>query len=443
MRAGSSCEESCSREGAAISLDSLAVRPIVYGERKQWDELMAKHHYLGLKGIVGETMRYVALLDGKWVALLGWGAAAFKSAHRERWIGWDASLQWGRLKLIANNVRYLILPGVKIPNLASKTLSLNIKRLSDDWKTQYGHPILVAETFVDQSRYRGTCYRAAGWLELGETKGFGRNGGRYYEHGRKKTLFVNPLRKGALRLLADPWPHPELLVQEPMMNITACRLEGLLDYLREVPDPRMKRGIRHQMLSVLAVSVCAVMSGARNFAALADWAQACTQKTRSRLECRFKDGRYMPPSEPTIRRMLRDIDADALDRAVNAWLLTQSPLEEGRAVAVDGKTLRGARNKDGKQVHLISAILHREKVVIAQDVTQEKSNAIPAFKSMLAEMDIKGAVVTADAMHTQKDTAQFIKEKKEADYLFTVKDNQPALREDIAALGLESFPPCV
>ena len=76
-------------------------------------------------------------------------------------------------------------------------------------------------------------------------------------------------------------------------------------------------------------------------------------------------------------------------------------------------------------------------------MTQEKSNEIPAFKSMLAEMDIKGAVVTADAMHTQKDTAQFIKEKKEADYLFTVKDNQPALREDIAALGLESFPPCV
>lgn len=225
------------------------------------------------------------------------------------------------------------------------------------------------------------------------------------------------------------------------MNIPACRLEGLLDYLHEVPDPRMKLGIRHRMSSVLAVSMCAVMGGARSFYAMVDWAKSCTQKTLSRLGCRFKDGRYIPPSEPTIRRMLRDIDADALDQGRNAWLLAQFPIQDGQAIAVDGKTQRRARNKTGHQVHPISAILHREKVVVAQEVTREKSNEIPVLRSMLAEMDIQGAVVTADAMHTQKDMAQFIKGHKHAEYLFTVKDNQPTLRADIEALGLDSFPP--
>lgn len=112
MSMGSSYQETYKEGGVTVSLESLEVRPFGHSERKRWEGLMAEHHYLGLKGIVRETMRYVALLDGKWVALLGWGAAAFKSVPRDRWIGWEASLQWGRLKLLANNVRYLILPGV-------------------------------------------------------------------------------------------------------------------------------------------------------------------------------------------------------------------------------------------------------------------------------------------------------------------------------------------
>ena len=127
----------------------LEVRPIFPCEQSLWNDLVKKHHYLGLRAIVGEAMRYVALLDGQWVALVGFGAAALKSRHRDCFIGWKPAIQWQRLKLVANNVRFLILPDIRIKNLASKVLSLTTKRLSADWLELHGHPILLAETFVD------------------------------------------------------------------------------------------------------------------------------------------------------------------------------------------------------------------------------------------------------------------------------------------------------
>ena len=147
-------------------LNSIVLRPISSGERSDWDGLMAKHHYLGFKSLVGESIRYVALLQSHWVALLGWSAAALKCRPRDTWIGWPQVIQWQRLHLIANNSRFLILPHIHIPNLASKILSLNLKRLSNDWEKTYSHPVLVAETFVDIRRFHGTCYKAANWIYL-------------------------------------------------------------------------------------------------------------------------------------------------------------------------------------------------------------------------------------------------------------------------------------
>jgi len=110
---------------------------------------MAAYHYLGFKHLVGESTRYVALLEEQWIALLGWSSAAFKSAPRDQWIGWSEEQRPQRLKFLANNSRYLILPGILVKNLASKTLALNLKHLSADWLADYGHPVLLAETFVD------------------------------------------------------------------------------------------------------------------------------------------------------------------------------------------------------------------------------------------------------------------------------------------------------
>jgi hypothetical protein len=424
----------------------LEVRPIFHGEQTQWNDLVKEHHYLGLRALVGETMRYVAILDGQWVALIGFGAAALKSRHRDGFIGWKPAIQWQRLMLVANNVRFLILPDIRIKNLASKVLSLTTKRLSADWQEVHGHPILLVETFVDDSRFLGTCYKASGWLPLGKTRGFRRNGKKYYHHGNVKTIFVRVLSHNALQLLADPLPHPELLPEEVAMNLNAIAIEttgGLVDYLRTVPDPRMKRGIRHRMLCVLTVAVCAVLSGAQSYIAIGEWAKRSTQDMRKRMGCRYDraKGLFITPSEPTLRRTLQAANAQALDTTVSLWMKTQTTIQ-GNAIAIDGKTSRGSTTKEGKQTHLLSAFLHKQGIVIAQQAVDIKSNEITTLRPLLADLDITGCVVTADALHTQKDAARFIVEEKHADYLFTVKDNQPTLREDIENLDIEAFSPC-
>lgn len=142
---------------------------------------------------------------------MGWGAAAFKCADRDRFIGWVPSEHFRRLRFIANNQRFLILPSTtRTPNLASRVLGLCLRRLSSDWIKIYNHPILLAETFVDPSRFTGTCYKAAGWICLGEARGFGRNGGVYYAHGRTKTIWVRPLHSRACAILAAPLDDPLL-----------------------------------------------------------------------------------------------------------------------------------------------------------------------------------------------------------------------------------------
>jgi hypothetical protein len=114
---------------------------------------------------------------------------------------------------------------------------------------------------------------------------------------------------------------------------------------------------------------------------------------------------------------------------------------QGCAIRVDGKTLRGSRDGEQGAVHLLSAIVHGSGAVVAQVAVGKKTNEIPCIKPLLAELDIQGAVVTADALHTQRETARYIVQDKNADYVFTVKDNQPTLRQDIEILHLEAFPP--
>lgn len=431
---------------AGSGIKHLEVRLINPEEQEQWDELMRRHHYMGFHSIVGEALKYAAILEGRWVGLIGWGTAAFKSRHRDAWIGWEPPQQWRRLKFLANNVRFLILPGDRIPNLASKILGMNLKRLSDDWRQAHGHPIVMAETFVDTSRFQGTCYKAAGWLPLGETRGFRRNGGKYYHHGNKKMHFIRPLRKDAACLLKDPWLNPKLFNEEGLMDINTINIDdsgGLIEYLRRIPEPRMARGIRHNRISVLAVAICAILSGAKTFAAIGEWAARASQSMLRRFGCRWNrmEKIYEAPSEPTIRRLLQQIDAAAVDRELGDWLLSHLDNTVEQAIAIDGKTLRGSKVQSGKQTHLMSAFLYHQGVVIAQTQVDDKSNEITAVRPMFEKMDIRGMVVTADAMHTQKDTATFLVKEKKADYFFTVKDNQATLKSDIEALHLEAFPP--
>jgi hypothetical protein len=403
---------------------------------------MRRHHYLGFERIVGEALCYVASRAAQWVALLGWGSAALKCAPRDHWIGWEPALQWRRRQLIANNVRFLILPGCHEPNLASRLLALNVKRLSQDWQHYFGHPVLLAETFVDGSRFRGTCYRAAGWQLLGTTRGFAKCNRRYWRHGQLKLVLVRPLVPDAVSRLVAPFLAPlnSKRKETPgMIDINSLPLEGqggLMDLLKTILDPRKPRGVRHPVVTIVAIAICAALSGARSFCAIAEWAQGLSHEALRKLGSK----RRTPPSEPTIRRVLQRLDADRLDVQIGNWLVAQHPLA-GRGLAVDGKTSRGGHDTHRGAPHLLSAILHQEAVGLGQVAVEEKTNEIPKLPELLDPLPLKGAVVTADALHSQQNTARYLVETKQADYLFIVKDNQATLRQDIAELDLSAFPP--
>jgi hypothetical protein len=155
---------------------------------------------------------------------------------------------------------------------------------------------------------------------------------------------------------------------------------------------------------------------------------------------RFGSRRQSAPSERTLRRMLGAVDALAFDRIVGQW--AEEHCESvGRALAIDGKTLCGSADGDAKPVHLLAALLHHEAVVTAQMAVPDKTNEIPCAKALLAPLDLTGTVVTADALHTQRETARYLVEDKGADYLFTVKENQPTLYWDLARLPQRAFSP--
>lgn len=429
-----------------VSLDDMTVRPITPLERRRWEELMSEHHYLGYRQSPGEAIRYVAEWKGQWVALIGWASCALKCRPRDEWLEWSAELRRERRRFVAANVRFLVLPGLRVSNLASKVLSLNVKRLSKDWEAFHGHPVVLAETFVDPAHFKGTCYLAAGWLSLGESRGFGMNSGQYYHHGRRKKMFVYPICKDARTILASPFPSPALQsdpsASTDLNTLNLSESGGLMEVLGGVRDPRKARGKRHTQLSILAVAVCACLSGCRSLVAMGEWAGSLSQVLLRRLGCPWNDrlGRFVGPSEPTIRRTLQAADVHDVDRRIGQWLMAQAP---GSRIAIDGKVLRGSKSKDGSAVHLLSAILQDEGIVIAQQRVPDKTNEIPAIKTLLGPLDVAGRTLTMDALHTQHETARYIVEEKKADYVLTVKGNQPTLLAAIEDLDDESFSPSV
>jgi hypothetical protein len=159
--------------------------------------LLARHHYLGYGNTVGENMKYlVRAQDGRPLAALLFGAAAWKCAARDAWIGWAASQRRQRLLLVANNSRFLVAPWVRVPFLASHALGLATSRVGRDWERKYGHGIELLETFVQRERFGGTCYKAAGWRHVGRTTGRTRNDARRTASGPPKEVFLKPLRVG-------------------------------------------------------------------------------------------------------------------------------------------------------------------------------------------------------------------------------------------------------
>jgi predicted transposase YbfD/YdcC len=213
--------------------------------------------------------------------------------------------------------------------------------------------------------------------------------------------------------------------------------DGLLTVLAAVPDPRARRGVRHRLAVILGLAVCAVLAGARSFTAIAEWAADADQGTRDTLGITGA-----VPCESTFRRTLQHLDADALDEAAGTWAQqrTAPVLGTRRAVAVDGKALRGSGTAGGPSRHLLAALDHGHGVVLGQVDVEAKTNEIPLFTTLLDRLDLAGAVVTADALHAQRAHAEYLAGQRGAHYLITVKGNQPGLHAQLATLPWRQVP---
>lgn len=178
---------------------------LVVGDQQSrlWNEYIHRYHYLGYKPLPGAQLRYFVLSDDNIIALLGFGASAWQCAPRDKYIGWTHEQRKKKLQYVVNNARFLILPWVKSKNLGSKILSLASHRLVHDWQERYGYRPVLLETFVEKDRFKGTCYKAANWVPVGQTKGRGKLGPARKISVPIKDLWLYPLDQNFRHLLTS------------------------------------------------------------------------------------------------------------------------------------------------------------------------------------------------------------------------------------------------
>lgn len=372
---------------AQATLNQVTVRRVTAEEESRFSELLARHHYLGALPKIGQTLWYVACVGDAWCALASFSGASLKCASRDQLIGWRRQ-RAARLKLLANNSRFLILPEFRVPNLGSRVLSLCERALARDWPVVFGHPLLLLETFVDPARFAGTVYRASNWTLAGATQGFARTAQGYREHAQPKLMFVKALYPHSLPtvcawlsapvLAARFHPTAPLHSRSLRMTITAVQMSSLLDIVSAVPDPRRREGIRHPLRTVLALIIGATLCGAQGYKAIADWVTALSPQARERFGCRRRHGKHVVPSLSAMRNVLIGLAPEALTVACQRW--NQVYAGDDTSLSLDGKTLRGALNADGEQPLVLSIVGHHSQRWYAQKKSA-RAQTIKATKS--------------------------------------------------------------
>ena len=335
-----------------IDLRMVTVRP-TYGEaeRRRWDDLVRLHHYLPFHGVFGKGLRHLAEVGSHWVALVGWQAGAFKLGARDRWIGWNATQKHARLHLIANNVRFVLLLSDRVPNLASRVLGLSLQRLSSDMQAAHGYPVFLAETFVDPSRFHGTCYRASNWRYLGQTSGFSRQSGgmpRWQYHGQPKEIFIFELMKHAKEELCREKIPAEWTgkgYEEPMVAQELCSLKKILE---EVPEFRKSQGRRYSLSTVLALAVAARLAGHRGVSAMLQFSQLLDQEQLEAVGAFYSPTRkyFTAPAIGTFHTIFAKLPPDAIDRALNRWEARKS--SNSLSVEMDVETIHTTASKPSR-----------------------------------------------------------------------------------------------
>jgi hypothetical protein len=395
--------------------------------------LLAKHHYLGDVRAVGEQLFY-AITDGggDWLGVLVFCAASRRLRARDRWIGWGEEQRRRRLPLIVNNCRFLLLPHKTFPNLGSRALRLALDRLSADWQERYGHPVVLVETFVDPEQFSGTVYTASGWEELGTTDGFGRVRRDFYvQHNKTKRLFARELCRHARRSLQADHLKPALAAAEartrPRSPQSPAQIRSLVEHLKTLPDYRARIGI-YPLWSLVAMGVlahlCAAPRGPKEWSL---FAKGLSQAQRRALGVRRQADGYPAPGATTFWRLLARLDGDALEKIfLQVQEQLRGPAPAGELIVLDGKQ---PRHGGGHAV--LTAVTVPGQHYLGSAIVDQKTNEIPVARELFRKLDLDGRQVSLDALHTQDQTARELVLDHGADYLFTVKDNQPTLRANI------------
>ena len=250
---------------------------------------------------------------------------------------------------------------------------------------RFGHPLLLLETFVDP-RLHGGVYRAANWLELGLTQGYRRIQGGYSDQpSTPKRVFVRPVRRDSRARLTHPDRERLQLTGAAKIMLNAEQMRALPLCFNAITDPRRAQGLRHRLPVVLGIAAGATLCGMRGYKAISDWADALGQQARARFGCRRENGHYVVPSELVIRDGLVRLAPETLDQALNAW--DQAWGVHDDALAMDGKTLKNARDEARQQSHIMSVVGHDSKRCYAQ----KKSAPCPSQAVMSKSAATKSA----------------------------------------------------
>lgn len=428
-------------------LEELEVRLVLPTERNRWNTLVRQHHYLKNSRLVGEQLRYVAVnAQGDWLALIGWSAAALHLKARDQSIEWSDRQREGRLHLIAQNSRFVILAQrQQFPNLASRALSLCLKRLSADWQTRYHHPLVMVETFVDRASYQATAYKASGWQALGYSSGFKRVAQDFYQrHDRPKEIWVKELDRRAWQWLRAK-QLPPLLARYEKSTPPRCALQheempSLFERFAQVSEWRQPIGKRHKLPTVLAITALACLAGVgQGYRAVSRFAKRLTKLQRRAVRCWIHPdtAKAQVPSEAVFQRVLQEVPRAQVERIVLQWqndLL--GPVPAAEAVVIDGKEVRAGH------LMLVNAVAQPSQRLLGVEAVDKKTNEIPTARTLIDRLDLQGKMAQLDGMHTQHQTVHQLLYEKGGDYSLILRENQPTLLKTAQQLLPADLPPC-
>lgn len=370
--------------------------------------VLDREHYLGAPKPCNREVVQLATRGKQVLAVVVWTRAARKLAGREAWIDWDRRTRTRRLALVVQNNRFLVLAAARQPNLASRVLGLAVAALPADWEKRTGTRPLLAETFVDPERYAGTCYKAAGWIELGETAGCGRHGDDYYvAHGQPKRLWLRPFEPEARERLREPLDPIAGETQRAFgeLPVPAKTAQSLADALREVVDPRRAAGRQFPLHAMLASAVLALSCGARTVSDLFRFVQELTPAQRPRQSL----------AGASARR----------------GLLAQS----AQGAPTSGTDSRRRRLATGANPPA-PAPRHRR-----QDAASRARHPRHALIAALPPGTLDGAIVGGDALYADPALVRPLVQDQGAIALVQLKDNQPKAAERAEALLIREAPP--